>query len=177
MISPDRQDPTLLDRLESEMPGIVRWSAEGARRLIEQGGEFTAAGRSIDYMEQYQREQNPMIGFGAECLVEDVTTAVPLTQIVKAFNRWNGSRIRVRHIGNMVRGVFGNDAVGNWRPKDGAKPNNSVCCLKGYRLTSEAPETLLSSEYEDIPEDHNPGPKGRRNPDEDRDPDDPVEDF
>lgn len=145
-----RRDRTLDQQLENEIEGILKWSVEGAHRLIEQGGEFTEPQRSIAYLRTYQREQNPMLAFIDECLLRDQASAVPLVNLAKAFNRYNGTRLSLRAVTGMLRASLGETSIKPWRVKDGQNKGSVVKAVVGRRLADQTPELLTDAEYEQL---------------------------
>ena len=47
VFTPKEQDAALLDKLRAEMPGIALWAITGAKRLIENGGQFTSVDTAL----------------------------------------------------------------------------------------------------------------------------------
>jgi putative DNA primase/helicase len=60
-------DPRIQEKLNEEAPGILNWCIAGYKRLVEQDSftESDAISRALD---EYQEENNPLIGFVAECV-------------------------------------------------------------------------------------------------------------
>lgn len=99
------QDDTLKDTLRTEMPGIIAWAVEGAKRLIVRRGKFTKPAAGVTLIDELRRQANPAIDFKQECLVVDVSNAIPLTRLVDRFNAWHkgGKRVTTRGLGAMLR--------------------------------------------------------------------------
>lgn len=104
-IPAQRQDPHVKDRIIEEMPGILRWAIDGARRLLEREGAWEVPIRSDQLLRQYREEQNPIVGFLKECAEPEEWRAVPLTEVAKLYNAWNqgGRKVTVRAVGKMLR--------------------------------------------------------------------------
>jgi putative DNA primase/helicase len=63
VITPDKQDPHLAEKLSKEIPGILVRAVNALRSLIERRGQFTIPECSKELIRQYKREQNPMFDF------------------------------------------------------------------------------------------------------------------
>jgi putative DNA primase/helicase len=82
------QDRQIWEKLEQEAEGILLWALEGAARLIEQNGRFTAAGEAE--VEEYRRRQNPLLEFLTECGEADPDGRVLLSVVRSRFSEWYG---------------------------------------------------------------------------------------
>ncbi|OME28912.1 hypothetical protein BSK63_23670 [Paenibacillus odorifer] len=68
----EAEDKNLLDKLLVELEGILNFALEGLKRLRSQNYVFTESTAVSDSVEEYRREQNPVIEF-----VEDMVRVVP----------------------------------------------------------------------------------------------------
>lgn len=68
----EEQNPSLIDELLEELPGILFWAVEGLRTLRQQG-YFTIPASSDAALDQYRAEANPVQLFADECLVASPT--------------------------------------------------------------------------------------------------------
>lgn len=59
---PDR-DPKIFEKLQPELPGIVAWALEGAKRLIENEFIFTAAKQTLAASEEFTSEISSAVRF------------------------------------------------------------------------------------------------------------------
>jgi putative DNA primase/helicase len=74
VIPEELRDRSIVDKLRREIEGIMSWAIEGARRLYENGGEFTRSGvRSGNH--EYREEQNPVNMFVTECCDSSTKTS------------------------------------------------------------------------------------------------------
>jgi phage/plasmid-associated DNA primase len=62
------RDPLLDRKLLQELPGIFNWSLEGLDRLQEQG-ILTVPRRHYELLEEYKKQNNPVLAFVEECCV------------------------------------------------------------------------------------------------------------
>lgn len=100
----DEQDDQLPAKLELEIPGILAWSARGAKRLISQNGKFSDVAAGVAVVDELRRRANPAIDFIAEMLKPSETAAVPLAKLVGLFNHYKGGqRVTARGLGAMLR--------------------------------------------------------------------------
>ena len=58
-----RQDPYMFVKLASEISGILKWSIEGALRLIKNNGHFTESMESAKLKDTYAESQNLILDF------------------------------------------------------------------------------------------------------------------
>lgn len=131
------QDPDLPEKLLREMPGVLAWAVEGARRLIRNRGKFTVPQDSAEEVRRYMAEMNPFIAFAEECLeaTEGGRGGVLLASLTDRFNAWNrGARKTTkREVARLARAAgFTVDTV-RLEEAGGA----SVRGLKGYVLRAE----------------------------------------
>lgn len=99
------QDRTIWDKLRAEIEGIVLWALEGAARLYERGGTFTAAGETE--VEDYRREQNPINAFlEDECeRGDDEIHRCHLKDLRQRFSIWSGKAADSRKLATMLRQI------------------------------------------------------------------------
>lgn len=86
-------DKRLKDKLfATEMPGIISWALEGARRLTENKGVFSNSETSKRALMDYRREVFPEIDFFDEnfesCDLNDGTMAVSCAVFRNAYEKW-----------------------------------------------------------------------------------------
>lgn len=94
IISKEKQDRELPEKLRAEMPGILNWAIEGARRLVERRGAWPAPAESVAFLENYRQEQNPVFAWLEECTRYSVGQRTPMFQVRDSFKRWNrGGRV------------------------------------------------------------------------------------
>lgn len=60
------QDDQLIDKLTAEIQGILAWAVEGAARLVQNRGKFTAIEESDAAVVEYRQSQNPVFEFVSE---------------------------------------------------------------------------------------------------------------
>lgn len=89
-------DVDLIEKLKSELPGILNWALEGLDRLKGNNYRFSPCKSSEQLLREYRVEQNPLIEFVEECLYFDDTNArTDNTVLYESFKRWcrnNGHR-------------------------------------------------------------------------------------
>jgi P4 family phage/plasmid primase-like protien len=110
VIPKDRQDPQLLAKLTLEAPGILTWALEGARQLIEANGVFEQPRAGDRFMADFSLDNNPAARFVQERMVSNkdsggtVVWATPLSEMLRAFNAWQGGRrLSIRQLGSYLR--------------------------------------------------------------------------
>jgi len=63
VVPKEKQDPLFREKMEAELPGILRWAVEGATRLIANRGRFTEIESAKSIMQSYVTDQNPVLQF------------------------------------------------------------------------------------------------------------------
>jgi putative DNA primase/helicase len=82
-IPPERQDPELLAKLRTELPGILAWAVEGCRRWQEPGFDTPAA--VLEAIEEYREEMDPLAGFIEACCTSDPEASTPSAKLYEAY--------------------------------------------------------------------------------------------
>ena len=94
VLSQNKMDPHLLERLTAEMQGILAWAVEGARRLVESSGNFTRVESSEQIIREYKETNNEVAQFiehgGVVCY--DPEGYISTTQFREDFNRYKGGK-------------------------------------------------------------------------------------
>lgn len=85
----EKQDRQLEKKFKAEIVGILNWAIEGAARLIQNGGVFTYVAESIQLVERYRLEQNPVYGFVESNLIENPGQVIRVEDFDRRFNAWN----------------------------------------------------------------------------------------
>lgn len=87
----EEQDPSLLDQLASEMPGVLNWALAGARRLQEKGG-FTRCSLCDAAAAEHRHDSNPVAQFAQEHLREAPGRMESPVAVYKAYTGFCRSR-------------------------------------------------------------------------------------
>ncbi|WP_406698537.1 phage/plasmid primase, P4 family [Singulisphaera sp. Ch08] len=98
-----REDPSLKERLTSELPGILLWAIEGWRRLRDRG-RFIPPTSGLEIHEEMEDMASPIATFAKECLTVHVEETMDKADAYRAWKTWcetNGKK----EIGEMS--VFG----------------------------------------------------------------------
>jgi putative DNA primase/helicase len=82
-----REDPGLTDRLIAELPGILRWSIEGWRRLRERG-RFVQPEAGAEMLGELEDLTSSVGQFVRECCVVDGRAKVSRADIFAAWKLW-----------------------------------------------------------------------------------------
>jgi P4 family phage/plasmid primase-like protien len=104
VFSKQEQDKRLSDKLEKEMQGILNWALDGARRLVENNGDFTPIGESDKILEEYRFEQNIVLMFIESMLHRHKDNRIDFKVFCDRFNEWNpsGRKWAARTIGKAL---------------------------------------------------------------------------
>lgn len=124
------QDRDLSDKLRGEMPGILSWAVEGARRLMANNGRFTPVEGAEVLLEQYKEDQNPVLQFLRERYIatnDSSRETITLDQFRNEFNDWHGKTLSPRAIALMMARAGVTSAV-----------RNSTRFIVGYQKSGNA---------------------------------------
>lgn len=83
----DDCDPTLEATLTSELPGILTWAVEGLKEL-RVSGKFAIPPSSIEAMQQYKVESDPVALFVASCLQLSDDERMSPSEIYEGYKSW-----------------------------------------------------------------------------------------
>lgn len=75
VISDTQRDPLLSKKLEAEMPGILAWAMEGARRFLDNGRQFTRSDVTVEATSDYITKEDRLAAF-----LEHVFEVVPVDE-------------------------------------------------------------------------------------------------
>ena len=84
---PSEQDKDLTEKVLADMPGVLAWAIAGARRLLENGGLFTAITASSPVLDEWEAEVNPMRDFIREWMVKSEYDFTSLQLITEQLRR------------------------------------------------------------------------------------------
>ena len=116
-----REDHELTDRLLTELPGILRWSIEGWRRLGERG-RFLQPAASMDLLDDLGELSSPIAAFLKEVCIVDPGRRVAVEDIYREWQRWCEAKGRKKP---GTEQTFGRDLAAavptlkKARPRDG----------------------------------------------------------
>jgi putative DNA primase/helicase len=82
-----REDVTLTQKLNAELPGILLWALEGWRRLRHRGG-FVQPGSARDLLESMDEMASPIATFLDECCVVEPDAMVARRALFDAWRDW-----------------------------------------------------------------------------------------
>lgn len=85
---PHEQDKHLVEKLECEIPGIIGWALEGAKRLKENNYVFSSAKASADIFAEFEEEMSSAIMFFNENYVIDNEWRTPKADIYQQYTYW-----------------------------------------------------------------------------------------
>jgi P4 family phage/plasmid primase-like protien len=86
-IPEEQQNKNLADELRAELPGILNWAIEGAKRLRLQR-VFTEPSASREAKQEYQLESNPARAFLHESYTFDATSTIQTTTLYYAYQHF-----------------------------------------------------------------------------------------
>ncbi len=140
-------DRYLIDKLNAEVDGIVRWCVDGLRRLCDNNFEFSVSERMKENLKEIKHSENNMLDFyeSEGYIVFDICEEASSKELYEAYERWCDDNLEkplsertfsstlkrdadslgityeknIQRQGKRVRGYGG---VGKYRPKTGFKP-------------------------------------------------------
>lgn len=83
-------DPNLEEKLMNEIPGIINFSLEGLRRLIENNWVFTKCDKVNAYNKQYKNKANEIESFVDQCLLFIEDSRIRTSDVYSLYNSWCG---------------------------------------------------------------------------------------
>jgi putative DNA primase/helicase len=86
-----QEDLGLLDRLKAELPGILRWSAEGWAKLRDRG-HFDPPETSGDSIREMREIGSPVQAFVGECCILGADESISRPALYKAYADWSKAR-------------------------------------------------------------------------------------
>ena len=81
-------DRKLLNKLKKEMPGIIKWSIDGARKLLLNDLTFKLAQSQVDKMHELEAEISSVIAFINENYYIDKTCTISLSDLYNKYGEW-----------------------------------------------------------------------------------------
>lgn len=93
--SPHEQDKHLLEKLIPEIPGIIGWALEGAKRLAENNYVFSQSKASASVFAEFEEEMSGAIMFFNENYIIDAEERTPRQDLYQHYLDWtksNGKR-------------------------------------------------------------------------------------
>lgn len=81
-------NPSLLDELKQELPGIMNFALKGLNMLEENNYHLTPCKASDEALAEYKRQQNPMAEFFEECIQYSDGDKIKRADITKEFEKW-----------------------------------------------------------------------------------------
>jgi len=76
-IPKDKQTTDVYDAIQAQLPGLIAWALEGARRLFRAQGKFTAIPESDREINDYRQKQNPLLEFLDDYCERDPDSNIP----------------------------------------------------------------------------------------------------
>jgi putative DNA primase/helicase len=71
------QTTDVYDDIKAQLPGLVAWALEGAKRLYAAQGKFTRIQSSEEEINEYKRRENPLLEFIEDYCVPDPKCSIP----------------------------------------------------------------------------------------------------
>lgn len=134
----EKQDSELEAKLEKELPGILRWAVDGARKLYTNSGRWPTVKSSQELLKDYKLEQNPLFFYIRESgeVISGDMGRVPTEELRNKMNEFNGTKPYGRKNFNKLVEGLATDFPGIYRDKVGGKS-----FVKGLKW-SDGQETL-----------------------------------
>jgi putative DNA primase/helicase len=93
-IAEDKRDPHLEDKIKKEIEGVLAWAVEGAKQLYELNGNWPKVKSSVDAIEKYKLDENPVHDFLEESGVVEANPmgSISIEELTKLFNEYHSGR-------------------------------------------------------------------------------------
>jgi putative DNA primase/helicase len=95
------KDPDLLDKLKTEIPGIINWCINGCAMWMQEG--LKEPNEVIAAVEEYRSESDSLQQFIDECLVINPNACITNKDLTDLYNRWSGSNITTTKFSLMFK--------------------------------------------------------------------------
>ncbi|MGH9584278.1 MAG: hypothetical protein ACRD4O_15240 [Bryobacteraceae bacterium] len=137
VIPPATRDYNFMERIKSEMEGILYWSIAGAARLYANRGRFTEIPEAAATQDEYVRSQNPVFDFIDEkCLRQEEGDnaeqyLIRATEFRDKLAEWSKAKpLDLRILNSLVEQA----GIARCRPKGG--PLRDSRCFAGIQWRS-----------------------------------------
>lgn len=135
VVPPEARDPDLVETLKPEMPAILAWAVEGAKRLVEARGQFTTVAAGERELAAERAEANPLALFVAEQLERAEGETISLSRLGRLFNERMGTRWESRRLGKTLRAMgLRTGQARTTEYVDGIQRSVNTRCLLDHRL-------------------------------------------
>ncbi|MFE7036361.1 phage/plasmid primase, P4 family [Streptomyces sp. NPDC057621] len=135
-----KEDPTLMDKLTAEMPGILNWALEGLARL-QRTGRITEPKSSREAVTTMQDTASPTSAFVRERCATGPTCSVPVDALWTVWREWaedNGVRAGTKQVfGRNLLSVV--PQLNRTRPRDAY--GQQVATYSGITLNQREPHS------------------------------------
>lgn len=151
------KDYDLEEKLETEIPGIVKWALEGAERLVNNSYQFTKSDAANKMMEEFEDEASSSLRFFRDNYVIDTSCQIwqPLQMVYDDYITWLQKEGSKKPAGKKrfikdVKGIWQSLDIRTQRTKDDfynplGKP---ISCINVYRKDSIEEESMTIEEAE-----------------------------
>lgn len=146
------KDTGLAATIVAEMPGILAWAVEGAKRLIGNEGRFTVVKPAAAALADIDARRNPMIDFMNEQMEADDGGFVACEVLAVKLTERSRRNVSSRQVGGWLR-ELGYEV----KEKKLKGSKRVVACLLGWRWVGQA-GALGFSDFEGEPDDELAGP-------------------
>jgi len=107
-VTSEERDPEIVSKMLPEMAGIIRWAIEGAKRLRDNGFEFTEPASAKLAKEDFEEESSSVVGFFKETYDIEAQGFQPATEMYKGYQVWcpaNGKKpvAKIRFFKDLLR--------------------------------------------------------------------------
>ena len=107
-IHPDKRDKDLLQKLKTELPGVLNWALAGCRDWLE-GGGLNPPAAVLEATHKYRQKMTPITRFIKDRCLEISDETAGATELYEAYTSWagtNGERpVSQTAFGTAVQGM------------------------------------------------------------------------
>lgn len=139
-----KEDLSLGEKLEAELPGILLWAIDGLRRLKDRG-KFVQPESSAMLIRHFEMASSPALAFVTDCCVLEPDAVVSKDTLYNAYTQWQASEGRTYALdkntfASKLYSAFPG-LITEGRPREGGKRSY---VFRGIRLLT--PEELKNRE-------------------------------
>ncbi len=127
-----KEDMTLSDKLEAELPSIAKWAVEGYQRLKARG-KFLEPESSMKARDDWYEENNPLVQFVEDCCELDADARTEMGALYEVYKNWSELRgnppmpanVLSRRLASQLMGKVRRSKTGSTRFMYGLKTNSA----------------------------------------------------
>ena len=138
------QDRYLTDKLLTEMPGIVGKAMKGAKRLIENGLNFSPCKQIREAGDEFEMTVSGVVDFFTDQMEHDAEAFIPMAELYGLYHRWCKSKgkkpLSERNVGKELSTILRIESVRQYDSDD-------QTTKRGYNLKRRVGAESVDNDY------------------------------